>query len=200
MMLLYLVVFLTGLSTMSAEILASRIFAPYFGNTVFLWGSIISTFLIGLSLGYYLGGIIADKRPSYSILSAVLFLAALLFLSFPLYSTVINNAIFDFNLGLKAGPLLASLTQFLLPTVLFGIISPYSVKLKTRDLSVVGSTAGRLYAVSSIGSIIGTLITSFYLILLARINTIIFFNGLVLLMLSIAVYLSQLLTSKVSAT
>jgi len=189
MMLLYVVVFITGLSTMSAEILASRILAPYFGNTVFLWGSIISTFLIGLSLGYYIGGIIADKQPSYSILSAAVFTSALLFLSFPLYSKVINNAIFGLNLGLKAGPLLASLSQFLLPTIFFGMISPYSVKLKTKELSVVGSTAGRLYAVSSVGSIIGTLITSFYLILLTGINTIIFLNGLVLLMLSIAIYL-----------
>ncbi|MBM3238942.1 hypothetical protein FJZ31_21835 [Candidatus Poribacteria bacterium] len=130
---------------MSAEILASRILAPYFGNTVFLWGSIISTFLIGLSLGYYIGGIIADKQPSYSILSAVLFMSAWLFLLFPLYSKVVNNVIFDLNLGLKAGPLLASLSQFLLPTILLGMISPYSVKLKTRALAVVGSTAGRLY-------------------------------------------------------
>jgi MFS family permease len=174
---------------MSAEILASRILAPYFGNTVFLWGSIISTFLIGLSLGYYIGGIIADKNPSYSMLSAFVFISALLFLLFPIYAKVLNNAIFDLNLGLKAGPLLASLSQFLLPTIFFGMISPYSVKLKTTALSVVGSTAGRLYAVSSIGSIIGTLVTSFYLILLAGIHVIIFSNGLVLLILSIAIYL-----------
>jgi predicted membrane-bound spermidine synthase len=186
---LYLTVFITGLSIMSAEILASRILAPHFGNTVFLWGSIISTFLTGLALGYYIGGIIADKRPSYRILSAILLLSAFLFLLFPVYSKAINNAIFDLNLGLKRGPLLASMSQFLLPMIFLGMITPYSVKLKTKRLSVVGSTAGRLYAVSSIGSIIGTLVTTFYLILLAGIQLIMFLNGLVLLVLSIAAYL-----------
>ena len=188
-MFLYLTVFITGLSIMSAEILASRILAPHFGNTVFLWGSIISTFLTGLALGYYIGGIIADRRPSYRILSAILLLSAFLFLLFPVYSKAINNAIFDLNLGLKRGPLLASMSQFLLPMIFLGMITPYSVKLKTKRLSVVGSTAGRLYAVSSIGSITGTLVTTFYLILLAGINLIIFLNGLVLLVLSVAAYL-----------
>jgi len=188
-MFLYLTVFITGLSIMSSEILASRILAPHFGNTVFLWGSIISTFLTGLALGYYIGGIIADRRPSYRILSAILLLSAFLFLLFPVYSKAINNAIFDLNLGLKRGPLLASMSQFLLPMIFLGMVTPYSVKLKTKRLSVVGSTAGRLYAVSSIGSITGTLVTTFYLILLAGIHLIIFLNGLVLLVLSIAAYL-----------
>jgi len=188
-MFLYLTVFITGLSIMSSEILASRILAPHFGNTVFLWGSIISTFLTGLALGYYIGGMIADKRPSYRILSAILLLSAFLFLLFPVYSKAINNAIFDLNLGLKRGPLLASMSQFLLPMIFLGMVTPYSVKLKTRTLSVVGSTAGRLYAVSSIGSITGTLVTTFYLILLAGIQLIIFLNGLVLLVLAVAAYL-----------
>jgi len=188
-MFLYLTVFITGLSIMSSEILASRILAPHFGNTVFLWGSIISTFLTGLALGYYIGGMIADKRPSYRILSAILLLSAFLFLLFPVYSKAINNAIFDLNLGLKRGPLLASMSQFLLPMIFLGMITPYSVKLKTKTLSVVGSTAGRLYAVSSIGSITGTLVTTFYLILLAGIQLIIFLNGLVLLVLAVAAYL-----------
>ena len=188
-MFLYLTVFITGLSIMSAEILASRILAPHFGNTVFLWGSIISTFLTGLALGYYIGGIIADKRPSYRILSAILLLSAFLFLLFPVYSKAINKAIFDLNLGLKRGPLLASMSQFLLPMIFLGMVTPYSVKLKTRTLSVVGSTAGRLYAVSSIGSITGTLVTTFYLILLAGIQLIMFLNGLVLLVLAVAAYL-----------
>jgi predicted membrane-bound spermidine synthase len=188
-MFLYLTVFITGLSIMSAEILASRILAPHFGNTVFLWGSIISTFLTGLALGYYIGGIIADRRPSYRILSAILILSAFLFLLFPIYSKAINNAVFDLNLGLKRGPLLASMSQFLLPMIFLGMVTPYSVKLKTKRLSVVGSTAGRLYAVSSIGSITGTLVTTFYLILLAGIQLIIFLNGLVLLVLAVAAYL-----------
>ena len=132
---------------------------------------------------------IADKRPSYRILSAILLLSAFLFLLFPVYSKAINNAIFDLNLGLKRGPLLASMSQFLLPMIFLGMITPYSVKLKTKTLSVVGSTAGRLYAVSSIGSITGTLVTTFYLILLAGIQLIIFLNGLVLLVLAVAAYL-----------
>ena len=81
------------------------------------------------------------------------------------------------------------MSQFLLPMIFLGMITPYSVKLKTKKLSVVGSTAGRLYAVSSIGSITGTLVTTFYLILLAGIQLIMFLNGLVLLVLSIAAYL-----------
>lgn len=177
-------VFLCGAVVMSFEILGSRVLAPNFGTTIFVWGSLISVFLAGLAAGYFLGGKLADRNPSAKGLALVIMIPALLFISFPLYHTAVTGWIFRQDMGERISPLVASLALFFIPSVLLGAVSPYAVKLRTCSLSSVGHTVGTLYSLSTTGSIAGTLATSFYLIAVAGVNTLIFYHGALLLLIA----------------
>jgi len=179
------VVFICGAIVMSFEILGSRVLAPNFGSSVFVWGSLISVFLAGLSAGYYLGGRLADINPSSRRLSLILIIPGLLLLTFPLYSVPISDWIFLKDLGVRTSPLLASSVLFLVPSVFLGIVSPYTAKLMICSLHTSGKTIGTLYALSTFGSIIGTLTTSFYLITLAGVNALIVGQGVLLIALAL---------------
>ncbi|MBI5075836.1 MAG: fused MFS/spermidine synthase [Nitrospirae bacterium] len=182
------VVFICGAIVMSFEILGSRVLAPNFGSSVFVWGSLISVFLAGLSGGYYLGGGLADISPSSRKLSFIIAAPGLLLLTFPLYSGPISDWIFMKDLGVRMSPLIASSVLFLVPAVFLGIVSPYTAKLMICSLHTSGKTIGTLYALSTFGSIIGTLITSFYLITLAGVNALIMGQGVLLIVLAIPLY------------
>jgi len=186
------VVFICGAVVMSFEILGSRVLAPNFGSSVFVWGSLISVFLAGLSAGYYLGGRLADINPSSRKLSLIIIAPGLLFLMFPLYSGPMSDWIFMKDLGVRLSPLIASTILFLIPSVFLGIVSPYTAKLMICSLHTSGKTIGTLYALSTFGSIIGTLITSFYLITLAGVNALIMGQGLLLIGLAIPLYFMNL--------
>ena len=179
------VVFICGAIVMSFEILGSRVLAPNFGSSVFVWGSLISVFLAGLSAGYYLGGRLADLNPSSRKLSLIIIAPGILFLTFPLYSAPISDWIFMKDLGVRMSPLIASSVLFLVPSVFLGIVSPYTAKLLICSLHTSGKTIGTLYALSTFGSIIGTLLTSFYLITLAGVNALIMGQGVLLIGLAI---------------
>jgi hypothetical protein len=180
-MLIKFVVFICGAIVMSFEILGSRVLAPNFGSSVFVWGSLISVFLAGLSAGYYLGGRISDINPSSRKLSLMIIVPGFLFVSFPLYSGPISDWIFIQDLGVRLSPLLASSALFLLPSVFLGIVSPYTAKLMICSLHTSGKTIGTLYALSTFGSIMGTLVTSFYLITIAGVSSLIMWQGLILI-------------------
>ena len=186
------VVFICGAIVMSFEILGSRVLAPNFGSSVFVWGSLISVFLAGLSAGYYLGGRLADINPSSRKLSLIIIAPGLLFLTFPLYSGPVSGWIFMKDLGVRMSPLIASSVLFLVPSVFLGIVSPYTAKLLICSLHTSGKTIGTLYALSTFGSIIGTLITSFYLITMAGVNALIMGQGVLLIVLSIPLYFIKL--------
>jgi hypothetical protein len=180
-----IVVFLCGAMVMSFEILGSRVLAPNFGNSIFVWGSLISVFLAGLSAGYYWGGKIADIHPSMKKLALIIFVPGILFITFPLYSTGISDWIFMQDMGIRWSPLLASLFLFFIPSVFLGAVSPYTAKLMISSLHTSGSTIGTLYALSTLGSIVGTLITSFYLITVAGVKFLVMAEGIVLIVIAI---------------
>lgn len=186
------VVFICGAIVMSFEILGSRVLAPNFGSSVFVWGSLISVFLAGLSAGYYLGGRLADLNPSSRKLSVIIIAPGLLLLTFPLYSGPVSDWIFVQDLGVRMSPLLASSVLFLIPAVFLGIVSPYTAKLLICSLHSSGKTIGTLYALSTFGSIIGTLLTSFYLITLFGVNALIMGQGVLLIVLSVPLYFMNL--------
>ena len=186
------VVFICGAVVMSFEILGSRVLAPNFGSSVFVWGSLISVFLAGLSAGYYLGGRLADINPSSRKLSLIIIAPGILLLTFPLYSVPISDWIFMKDLGVRLSPLLASLVLFLIPSVFLGIVSPYTAKLMICSLHTSGKTIGTLYALSTFGSIIGTLITSFYLITIAGVNALITGLGVLLIASAVPLYFMKL--------
>ncbi len=174
---------------MSFEILGSRVLAPHFGNTVFVWGSLISVFLGGLTAGYWSGGKLADYRVSLSLFALLLAIPGIFLCCFPLYCDPINNWVFDNAFGERMEPLIASLALFFLPTIFLGAVSPYAVKLQVRTLKWLGTGVGNLYAISTMGSIVGTLLTSFYLIVWIGVTKIIVCEGLILLLAAFFVWM-----------
>jgi spermidine synthase len=160
----YWVVGACGGALMALEILSSRILAPYFGNSVYVWGSIISVFLAALSLGYLWGGRLADRQPSLAALARLLALAAACQEALLLGGSRFAAALADWTGASPAGTLLTATALFGPASVLLATVSPYAVRLAARDLGRLGDTAGRLYALSTLGSLGGTLLATFVLI------------------------------------
>lgn len=183
-MTLRIVVFGSGAVLMALEIVGSRILAPYFGSSVYVWGSLISIFLAALSAGYYLGGVAADRWPRTGALALALAAAGVLILALPVESRPILEAFSTWDLGPRASPLLASVVLFVLPSLLLGMTSPFAIKLAATDLATVGNTAGVLYAISTAGSIAGTLLTAFVLIPTMGVRAILYALGVALLVFS----------------
>jgi spermidine synthase len=182
--LLYAVVFVCGAVLMALEIVGSRMLAPYFGNSIFVWGSLISVVLAALSLGYWLGGIIADRWPRFSVLAMLIAVPGVIIALLPFVYPGLNRAIAGSDMGSRLGPLVSCVLLFLVPSVFLGTISPFAVRLQARAVASVGSTAGGLYAVSTAGSILGTLITAFYLIAVLGVANIVHALGLALLLVA----------------
>jgi len=161
---LLVVVFVCGAVVMAFEMVGSRILAPQFGTTVFIWGSLIGIVLGALSLGYFVGGRVADKWPSFFLLGGIIAVAGLIVLIVPLYAPACNQWISKSAPERSSNPLFASVLLFFVPAVLLGMVSPFAVRLQARSVATVGNVAGRLYALSTLGSIAGTLLATFWMI------------------------------------
>ncbi|MBA3330462.1 MAG: fused MFS/spermidine synthase, partial [Actinobacteria bacterium] len=159
-----LAVFTSGAVLLGLEIAASRVLAPFFGNSLFVWGALIGVVLAGLSLGYWAGGALADRIPATRLLLAVLSLGALLVLAIPFVDGPVLEAVVGWNPGPRANPLVAAIALFGLPSIVFASVSPIAVRLLAVSVTHVGRTAGRLFAISTAGSIAGTFATAFFLI------------------------------------
>lgn len=155
---------LSGAILMALEILGSRVLAPRFGSSVFVWGALITTFLLALALGYWLGGRLADERPEEATLSIVLSVAAALVLPSVVWARPLLEALDRSGLETRWAALAASLVLFLPPSLAMGMVSPLAVRVAVRELATVGSVAGGYAALSTAGSIAGTLATAFFLI------------------------------------
>lgn len=183
----YVIVFVSGAVLMALEIAGSRVLAPHFGSSIFVWGSLISVVMAALSIGYYWGGWLSTREPSYAKLLVLLLIPGIVVFFLPFIYPSINEWIAIRDFGVRMNPLLACTVLFLLPGIFIGTISPYVIRLAAKQLHTVGSTAGTLYAVSTCGSIFGTLLTAFYLIPLLGVSNIIRSLGITLVCLSLFV-------------
>lgn len=183
-MVLRIVVFGSGAVLMGLQMVGSRLIAPFFGSSVFVWGGLISIFLGALSMGYYLGGVMADRWPRPTVLAGLLTLAGLAILALTVTARPILLAFDAWDLGPRLNPMLASIVLFVIPSMLMGMTSPFAIKLVARDLSTVGSKAGVLYALSTAGSIAGTVGTAFFLIPALGVRIILYLLGGTLLALA----------------
>jgi len=161
---LELIVFVCGALVMIYEIIGSRLLSPYLGASTYVWTSLIGVILAALSLGYWLGGKFADKRPDLRALASVIFLAGGLVSVTILLKDLILSFIAQAPIGLELKSMLAALLLFAPASVLLGFVTPYAVKLKMSSLEDSGKTVGRLYALSTVGSILGTFLAGFVLI------------------------------------
>jgi spermidine synthase len=157
-------VFLAGAVLLGVELAASRVLAPFFGNSIFVWGALIGVVLAGLSIGYWTGGALADRVPAPQLLLVVLAVGAAATLLVPVIDDTVLEAIVRWDPGPRLNPLLAAVLLFGVPSVILATATPIAVRLRARSLASVGKTAGRLFAVSTAGSIAGTFVTAFWLI------------------------------------
>jgi spermidine synthase len=157
-------VFVSGAVLLGVEIAASRVLAPFFGNSLYVWGSLIGVVLAGLAIGYWLGGVLADRLPATGLLLGVMGLAALSVLAIPFVDDAVLEWVVGWDAGPRLNPLIAAVILFGPMSVLMACVTPIAVRLRARSLARVGRTAGRLFSVSTAGSIVGTLATAFFLI------------------------------------
>ena len=177
------IVFIGGSVIMTLELIGSRLLAPYLGTSIFVWSSLIGIILGALSLGYFLGGRFSKENPKLSFLTFILFLAGLLILLI----TLIKDPVLAFSMGLgvKSGSIVATFALFTIPSIVLGMVSPYVIRLKIKNVAGSGTVAGNLYALSTIGSIFGTFLTGFYLIPTFGSTQILFGLSLVLILTSL---------------
>jgi hypothetical protein len=164
--------FTSGFIIMSIELLGGRILAPYFGSSIYVWGSVITVFMVALSLGYLVGGHLSTRSPRLNKYGLFFLIAAITAVPTIVFGDSLMDWVFLRVVDPRYGSLLAASLLFFIPTVILGMIAPYSVRLMVRETHESGRVAGGLYFVSTLGSAFGTLLTSFYLVLWFEINQI----------------------------
>lgn len=158
--LLRAIVFAGGLTSIGIELAASRLLAPYFGGSTFIWANLIGLTLTYLALGYYLGGRVADKYPSATLLYLITAIAGFFTGLIPIIARPILNASLDafddVAVGAFYGSLIGTILLFAVPVTLLGFVTPFAIRLRISDVESAGNTAGNIYALSTIGSIAGS--------------------------------------------
>lgn len=161
-------VFAGGACSLATEMAGARLLAPHFGTSNLVWANVIGLILLYLAIGYWVGGRLADRHPNARALARVVVgaavaIAALPFVARPLFSLATDA--FD---GVSAGGFVASflgtMLLFAIPVTALGTISPWAIRLAVRDVGEAGTVAGRLYAVSTVGSLVGTFLPVLVLI------------------------------------
>lgn len=183
--------FISGFSIMTVEMLGARILSPYFGGSLSVWGSIITIFMLALSVGYLIGGRLSTRHPSPVTYAGFFIAAAITTLPLILLADLIMEPIFLTILDPRYGSLLASILLFFIPTAILGMISPYSVRLMVESHTHSGHMAGVLFFVSTVGSAIGTLGTSFYFVLWFEVNQILWGAVAALLVAAATILITQ---------
>jgi hypothetical protein len=168
----YLIAGWSGFFVMSVELLGGRLLAPTFGSSIYVWGALITVFMLALSLGYLAGGRWSIRSPSVSRLGGILILAAVSIAPTLWFGPGLLDQVAVAVPDPRFGSLLGTTTLFFIPTFLSGMISPYAVRLLVQERDTSGRHAGQLYFVSTFGSAAGTLLTSFYLVLWFEVNQI----------------------------
>jgi hypothetical protein len=169
-LLCYLIAGWSGFFVMAVELLGGRLLAPTFGSSIYVWGAIITVFMLALSLGYLAGGRYSMRTPSVRRLGSILVAAALTVLPVLAFGESLLDAVSLAVPDPRFGSLLGATALFFVPTFFSGMVSPYAVRLLVQDRRSSGRHAGQLYFVSTFGSAAGTLLTSFYLVLLMEVD------------------------------
>jgi spermidine synthase len=181
---LYFIVFITGASVMIIELLGTRLIAPFYGASLYVWSSLISVTMIALAVGYFVGGYWADKAQRTG-LSLIIALAAVFTLLIPWAARPILLA--TDPLGLRGGAFTSALVLFFPSLAFLGMAGPFAIKMATSNLAGIGASSGKVYAISTLGSVVGTLVLGFYLFPVVGSRQILISLGFVLFILAVAV-------------
>ena len=188
----YVLVAWSGYFVMALELLGGRALSPYFGSGIYVWGAIITLFMLSLSLGYLMGGAWSLHSPTPARLCLLLMAGTLTALPGELCSTPILKSVFALISDPRYGALAASVALFFVPITISGTVSPYAIRLLVETLGESGKVAGKVFFVSTLGSTLGTLLTSFYFVLLFDLDQIL----IGMLSISAAVALAGFVISK----
>ena len=176
----YVIMFIASFCSLVIEMVAGRILAPFVGVSIYTWTSIIGVILAGISIGAYIGGKLVDRFPFRKTLGWLLLLSGIAALTIiPLTNLV---ASYRFNLPLMIRIFIVTMVIFFLPGCILGTISPVVVRLTLKNLDSAGNVIGKIYAVSTLGAIIGTFATGFLLISWMGTRSIILTMGIILIM------------------
>ncbi len=178
---LYVTVFITGMTTLAVEFAASRLLGNYFGASNLVWASIVGLILIYLTVGYFLGGRLADRSPDYRTLFKIICWGSFAIGLVPVIArpllAVAAQAFDALSIGAMAGSFIAVLILFSIPVTLLGTVSPFAIRLAISDPRTAGVTSGKIYAISTLGSFIGTFLPVLILIpLVGTYRTFMFFS------------------------
>ena len=182
--LLPIIVFLTGACVLIVEVLAVRVFSPYYGNTIYTVSSVITVILLALSIGYYAGGVAADRNPSPARFFQLILASGILLLGLQLVGTLTLPAVSS-ALSIQVGPLVSAAMMFLLPALILGMVSPYAIKLQSLAAPEqgVGRVSGAIFFWSTLGSITGSLLAGFVLIPLVGVDRVLIAVGVGLVLI-----------------
>ena len=181
------IVLLSSAIIMVLELTATRILSPYVGTSNIVWTSIIGIILASMSLGYYFGGILSDKRPDSKILSLIILITGVYIGLIPLMEVSVIHFLSESITSLKVGSLVCSIILFAIPSLLLASVYPYCMKLKEIEKDYIGKISGRLSFYSTLGSIIGTFLTGFVLLPLIGNKMIIMLIAIISLLLSFVI-------------
>lgn len=170
------ILFINGAIILALELLGTHILAPFVGTTIAVWSAVIGVILLASSIGYYIGGLLADRRLSNKILGTLSFEAGLfIILILPLKSSLPSFA--ASSLAYSTSGLLAALLLFALPTIFLSMVTTYAIRLKVKNLEMIAATNGKLYGVSTAGSLAGVFFISFFFIPNFNVSTILVLLG-----------------------
>ena len=161
---IYAAAFVTGAVVMSFEMLGSRYLNPYFGSGIYTWAALISTVLSALSAGYFLGGALADRTASPAVLAFTVIIGSVYLLAMPSFAQAVLELVLAGVDDVRAGSLISALALMFFPVTLLGMYSPFAIRLLLSSAQRSGRVSGAVYGVSTAGSIVGTLGTTFLLI------------------------------------
>ena len=183
---LYIAVFISGMTTLAVEMLASRLLGNVFGTSNLVWASIIGLILIYLTAGYFIGGRWADRSPNFSTFFKILIWAAISIAIVPVISRPIlrlaADAFDELQLGVLFGSFVAVLILLIIPITLLGTASPFAIRLAIQDTQAAGRVSGKIYAISTLGSFVGTFIAVLLLIpTIGTYESFVIFGGILIL-------------------
>lgn len=191
-----IIVFVSSFCVMVIELIAARILAPYIGVSLYTWTSIIGVILGGIALGNFLGGRVADRYPSPSLLSVIFFAGSLLTIAILPTTTAVASRGWFSELPVMLDFTLKTAVIFILPAVVLSMVSPMVIKLTLADLGQTGGVVGTIYACSTAGAILGTFMTGFYLILWFGTRSIVWLVAAILFLIGITVWFSWKITDR----
>jgi len=187
---LFPVLLVEGGSLMAVELLGAKLVAPFYGNSLYVWTAVLGITVLGLTAGYYFGGIISERYPSNKALFFIVAMSALLVFALPHSSSLFMSL--TSAMDLRLGIVVTCLLFLLPPLVCFGMVGPLVVRLLSLKLDILGKVAGTVYFTSTIGGILAAFFYGFYMIPHVGMKMSSYYTGMALIILPLIYFINRI--------